>query len=199
MGVRRVDLDQRAAGEIVGDQRGPGAQRRADRQHLVAPVAVEIGDARRQVLEDLVGGKRHGDAVAVDVLHDQRTGLDLVAEGAVRVAVGRLAVPGGGDALAVGIGDGAAGDAVGRRHRLRRVAGREAERLVVAQRHLEPGAAGLGEDRLGNLPDRRSPGRPSRPAPPPSRRAPERPPDRQHSARAAQRTGREAGAVMGRS
>ena len=86
---------QRAVPHAVDRQRGATVHVRSDRHHLVAPVAVEIGDARRAVLEDKIGVKLNRPARPGAQAHRKPAGFCPVAENTMVVARRGGDVPGG--------------------------------------------------------------------------------------------------------
>ena len=108
-------------------------------------VAVEIDDARLEILEHGVGVEPHGLALAVARLDHQTAGLDLVAEDAVVVAGGRLGEPGARDLAGAG-GDAAVGQGVFRQFRLRGPIDKVELGLLAAKYDAVPETAGIDAD-----------------------------------------------------
>ncbi len=143
------DLDKNAACHGVDRNRRAGREARSNRDDVVPPVAVDIGDARRQILEDLLGGKRNLMTKAGIVHDDEAAAFDIVAEDGVVVAWRRRGVPRLHDPAAGCGGDGAVGNAVARRHGIGRTPARDADRIGAGLDDVP--SAGADEDLVADL------------------------------------------------
>ena len=124
-------------------------QRRLHHDDLVPAVAVEVDEARREVLEYGVGAELYGLAAAVAALDRQRAGLELVAESTVIVTVGRLGQPGTGD-VAGADGDAAVGQGAFGMLGLRRLVEKRERGSGLAEAQPVPEAAGVNLDRVAD-------------------------------------------------
>ena len=136
--MRRVRPVRRL--EPIDNHRRAARARRADGDHLVRAVHVEIGDARRDVLEDWLSGRTNSVRLPSGQNSDQRPALDRVAERAMGVALRRLCVPGPANIAVSRRGD----ETVGQGRRRAPVQAGRSCRSFRGRRQPRPGRAAAG-------------------------------------------------------
>ena len=104
--VGRGQFDQFTPNQTIDRQRRTPALSAFDDDHLVAAIAIQITDARCQILEHQIGRQDHGQITRPPVRrgHAQAAGLELAAKDTVPIAVGRIGKPGPDDVAGRGTG-----------------------------------------------------------------------------------------------